>query len=185
MLRLSSGLPRQAGSANRLSPLAGATSELPCAIDSSSRPSVAARDSTTPGLRARFNANLLHDVLGIIRSAIPTAELVNSRSSGAANSSAPSILVATTLSCLLECRLPNLAAQRLDTSAASFTLLSSRPLRLPSLSCSTKSVRVSCTSEHGSGRTQREPSAPARRHQPVHTVRRYTIPPPGLSAQTT
>src|ERR1700756_2174038 len=104
MLRLSSGLPRQAGSANRLSPLAGATSELPSAIDNNSRPSVAARDATAPGLRARFNANLLHDVFGIIRSAIPRAELVNSRSSGAANSSAPSKLVATTLFCLLECR---------------------------------------------------------------------------------
>jgi hypothetical protein len=59
--------------------------------------------------------------LGIIRSVIPTAELVNNRSSGAANSSALAVLVATTLLCLLA-RFLNLAAQRHDRSPASTAL---------------------------------------------------------------
>src|ERR1700757_2795488 len=126
MVRLSRGLPRQAGSAKRLSALAGATSESPRAIDHNSRPSAAPRDATVRGLRARFNANLLHDVLGIIRSVIPRAELVNSRSSGAANSSAPSILVATTLSCLLVSRMPKTRGGRPRQIGHSLTPIWSR-----------------------------------------------------------
>ena len=64
------------------------SSDRPSAIDTSSRPSDAARDATVLGCLARFSANLLHAVLGIIRSAMPSAELVNSRSRGAASSSA-------------------------------------------------------------------------------------------------
>src|SRR5262249_9288086 len=90
------GLPRHAGSANLLSPFAGATSERPSAIDTNSRPSAAARDATVPGCLARLSANLLHATLGSSRSAIPTAELVNSRSSGAASSSAVDLAVGTT-----------------------------------------------------------------------------------------
>jgi hypothetical protein len=49
-----------------------------------------------PGLRARLRPNLLHEALGIIRSAIPSAELLNIRSSGAASSSAASMLAVST-----------------------------------------------------------------------------------------
>src|SRR5882762_5810396 len=96
IVRRSNGLPRHAGSENRLSPLAGASSDRPSAIESSSRPSVPARDATVRGCLARLSANLLHAVLGIILSAMPTAELVNSRSNGAASSSALLLVVATT-----------------------------------------------------------------------------------------
>src|SRR6478735_1460694 len=101
MVRCSNGLPRHAGSANLLSPFAGATSERPSATDTNSRPSDAALDATVRGCLARFSANLLHATLGINRSAMPTAELVNSRSNGAASSSALWLLVATTASRLL------------------------------------------------------------------------------------
>ena len=70
-MRRSSGLPRHAGSANRLSPLAGVNSDRPSAIESSSRPSDPARDATVRGCLARLSANLLHEVLGIILSAMP------------------------------------------------------------------------------------------------------------------
>src|SRR3954462_7027267 len=95
-MRRSSGLPRHAGSANRLSPLAGVNSERPSATESSSRPSDPARDATVRGCLARLSANRLHEVLGIILSAMPTAELVNRRSNGAASSSALLLLVADT-----------------------------------------------------------------------------------------
>src|SRR4029077_10234490 len=58
--------------------------------------SPAAGDATVRGCWAGLSANLLHATLGISRSAMPTAELVNSRSSGAANSSAVDLVVATT-----------------------------------------------------------------------------------------
>src|SRR6202051_1436652 len=88
MVALSSGLPCHAGSANRLSTLAGARSLRPSAMATSWPPSSLARDASVRGLRASARANLLHETLGIIRSATPTAELVSSRSSGAASSSA-------------------------------------------------------------------------------------------------
>src|SRR6266481_3598668 len=99
MVRLSNGLPCHAGSVKRLSPLAGATSDRPSPMATSSRPRAAAREATVPGCLARFSANLLQAVLGIIRSAMPTAELVNSRSKGAASSSA--VVAATTVLILL------------------------------------------------------------------------------------
>jgi hypothetical protein len=68
--------------------LAGTRSELPRAIEASSRPSDPTRAATVPGRRARFNPNLLHDVSGSNRRATPVAELVNKRSSGTAISSA-------------------------------------------------------------------------------------------------
>ena len=102
-MRLSNGLPCHAGSTKRLSPLAGATSERPAAMVANSRPREAARDVTVRGCLARFSANRLHETLGITRSAIPTAELVSNKSSGAASSSAAAGFVATMVLSLLEC----------------------------------------------------------------------------------
>src|SRR5271157_3509767 len=98
-----SGLPCHAGSLKRLSALAGARSDVPRTIEATSCPNDPTRSATVSGRRARFNANLLHDVSGIILRATPVAEVVKSRSSGTAISSAfgvslpdivsPSILV--------------------------------------------------------------------------------------------
>src|ERR1700758_2136984 len=188
MVRLSRGLPRQAGSAKRLSALAGATSESPRAIDHNSRPSAAPRDATVRGLRARFNANLLHDVLGIIRSVIPTAELVNSRSRGAANSSAPAIVAATTLLFLLECHWPNVAAQRLDKSTAFAALRCpfNGPDRCARRRCCAEQCR--CTSGVRANthcRYRRHPDTEPEGRLPIDTVRHHTIWPTSLSPQTT
>src|SRR4030088_1333915 len=111
MVRLSNELPCHAGSVNRLSPLAGATSDRPSPMATSSRPRAAAREATVPGCLARFSANLLQAVLGIIRSATPTAELVNSRSKGAASSSA--VVAATTVLILLVWQWFHCTAQQL------------------------------------------------------------------------
>src|ERR1700741_5349462 len=72
-------------------------------METSSRPSEAARVATLCGCRPRFSANRLHETLGITRSAIPTAELVSNKSNGAASSSAAAGFVATTVLFLLEC----------------------------------------------------------------------------------
>jgi hypothetical protein len=66
-------------------------------MEINSRPREAARDVTVRGCLARFSANLLHATLGIIRSAMPTAELVSNKSSGAASSSAAAGFVAATV----------------------------------------------------------------------------------------
>jgi hypothetical protein len=50
--------------------------------DRHQRPKPAARDPTVPGHQARLSTNLLHDVFGIIRGAIPIAELANNKSKG-------------------------------------------------------------------------------------------------------
>src|ERR1700754_1609051 len=101
MLRLSNGLPSQAGSANRPSPFAGASVDRPVAIAPSSLPSVARREATVRGWRARLRANRGHDRFGAIRSARPNTGLVNSRSSGTANSSKLSVSVVAILLRLL------------------------------------------------------------------------------------
>jgi hypothetical protein len=51
------------GSLNRLSGLAGAQSDVPVAIEASSRPNDPTRSATTPGRRARFKPNLDHDAV--------------------------------------------------------------------------------------------------------------------------
>src|ERR1700722_9965770 len=113
MVRLSNGLPRQAGSLNRLSPLAGATSDRPSPMVTNSRPRAAAREATVPGCLTRLNANLLQEVLGIIRSAMPTAALVSSRSKGAASSSALPVVATTMVLLLFVCRWFHFASQQL------------------------------------------------------------------------
>src|SRR5262245_2678205 len=101
MVRLSNGLPSQAGSVNRPSAFAGASADRPAAIAPSSLPSVATREATVRGRRARLRANRGHDTFGAIRSATPNTGLVNSRSSGTANSSKLSVSVAAILLPLL------------------------------------------------------------------------------------
>src|SRR5260370_26253463 len=113
MAGLATGWPRHAGSVNRLSPLAGAISDRPWPMATNSRPRAAAREPTVPGCLARLSANLLQAVLGIIRSAMPTAELVNSRSRGAASSSALAVVAATTVLIRLVWRWFTLAGQQL------------------------------------------------------------------------
>ena len=56
----------------------------------------ATRDATTRGCRARLRANLLHELKGNIRAAIPTAEVVNNMSNCAANSTARLFIVGLT-----------------------------------------------------------------------------------------
>src|SRR3984893_9384315 len=70
-------------------------------MDTSWPDSSLARDAGVRGLRASARANLLHETLGITRSATPTAELVSSRSSGAASSSAARMSLVGTLLNLL------------------------------------------------------------------------------------
>ena len=82
--RFVNGLLCHAGSLNRLSGLAGARSDVPVAIEASSRPNDPTRSAMTPGRRARFKPNLAHDVSGIIPFATPSAEPVSSKSCGVA-----------------------------------------------------------------------------------------------------
>jgi hypothetical protein len=89
--RLSSGLPVQAGSLNRLSFLLGVSSELPAAMRASSRASSPARPATAPGRRASADPNRNAVPAGgtSLRSG-PRAASTSTMSSGRPTSAAPS-----------------------------------------------------------------------------------------------
>ena len=87
MIRRSSGFWLHAGSANRLSFLAGTRSDLPRAMSASSAVSLPPRPATVVGCFARFAAMCAQDIFGVIRLRNPVADLMSSMSSGAASSS--------------------------------------------------------------------------------------------------
>src|SRR5258707_3225905 len=88
--RRSTGLVIQAGSVNRRSRLAGASSEVPDPMRASSAARSRRRLPVVRGLRTRLTASLAADASGTNRRSVPSAASTSSASSGAAWSASSS-----------------------------------------------------------------------------------------------